>query len=130
MDITTPAVTVAEGENKDSMTGEEEVEVHAGYNLRRGPPPAKMEQRELEEDGEFDADHYYRGPDAQGPGGMEQGLRLKPYDGSTSWPEYLVYFKQMAATVLGLSLRGAARKVLVSLAPEQRRDLRQLTGGL
>jgi len=43
VDITRPAVTVAEGENKDSVTGDEEVEVHAGYNLRRGPRPAEME---------------------------------------------------------------------------------------
>ena len=140
VDITTPAVAVPEGENEDVMTGEEEVEVHAGYNLRRGPPPAEMERVDLEEDGDFEVDHDYRGPSARGPGGAGRGLRLEPYDGSTSWPEYLVYFEQMAefqgwgpreaATVLGLSLRGAARTVLVSLAPERRRDLRQLTGAL
>ena len=32
--------------------------------------------------------------------------------------------------MLGLSLRGAARTVLLSLAPEQRRNLRRLMGAL
>ena len=74
------------------------------------------------------------------PIGMGRSMGLEPCDGSSSWPEYLVYFEQMsefqgwgpreAAMALGLSLRGAARTVLVSLTPEQRRDLRQLTRAL
>ena len=140
VDITTPAVAAAECGDEELEMGAEEAVVRAGYNLRRGLRQEEMERMDPEEDDEADAVHDYPGPGRRGPGGAGRGLRLEPYDGSTSWPEYFVYFEQMiefqgwgpreAAMVLGLSLRGAARTVLVSLAPHQRADLRQLTGAL
>ena len=44
--------------------------------------------------------------------------------------EFQGWSPKVAAMALGLSLRGAARTVLVSLAPEQRRNLRLLMGAL
>merc|ERR1712055_676320 len=55
-----------------------------------------MERMDPEEDDEADAVHDYPGPGRRGQGGAGCMLHLEPYDGSTSWPEYCVYFKQMA----------------------------------
>ena len=89
---------------------------------------------------EEEEEEYWREPDQRMQGQMGRGLRLEPYEGSLCWLEYRVYFEQMvefqgcspqvAAMALGLSLRGAARTVLVSLAPKQRRNLRRLMGAL
>ena len=86
-----------------------------------------------------DEEDDYREPDLRVPRSIGCSLRLEPYDGSSSWLEYLVYFEQMAelqalslrvaVMALGLSLM-RRRTVLVSLMPEQRSDLHQLTGAL
>lgn len=67
-------------------------------------------------------------------------FKPEPYDGTTDWPEYLVYFEQLAevhgwnhptmAMVLGLSLKGSARSVLANLTLPQRRDYRALKSAL
>ena len=67
-------------------------------------------------------------------------MKPDPFDGKSDWMEYLVYFEQMSemygwdhptmAMVLGLSLRGGARSVLVSLTLAQRRDYKVLKGAL
>ena len=67
-------------------------------------------------------------------------FKPEPYDGSSDWPEYLVYFEQLAevhgwdhptmAMVLGLSLRGSARSVMVNLTMPQRRDYKALKSAL
>lgn len=64
----------------------------------------------------------------------------EPYDGSSDWPEYLVYFEQLAevngwnqytmASCLGLSLRGKARSVLAGLSRTQRTDYNVLIAAL
>ena len=67
-------------------------------------------------------------------------FKPEPYDGASDWPEYLVYFEQLAevhgwdhptmAMVLGLSLKGSARSVLANLTLPQRRDYRMLKNAL
>ena len=67
-------------------------------------------------------------------------LRPEPYDGVSDWLEYLVYFEQLAevqgwdqptmAIVLGLSLKGSARSVLVNLSLQERRDYSTLKDAL
>ena len=72
--------------------------------------------------------------------GHPVNIKPEPYDGKSDWPEYLVYFEQLAevydwdhptmAVVLGLSLRGDARSVLASLSLAQRRDYSVLRDAL
>ena len=67
-------------------------------------------------------------------------FKPEPFDGSSDWPEYLVYFEQLAevhgwdhntmAIVLGLSLKGSARSVLANMNLPQRRDYRALKDAL
>ena len=67
-------------------------------------------------------------------------FKPEPYDGTTDWPEYLVYFEQLAevhgwdhptmAMVMGLSLKGSARSVLANLTLPQRRDYKALKSAL
>ena len=146
VDIVTPVPTAEGEEDQESVQGNHRKD-YPGYNLRRGPRREEPVRPEvagmyLEDapDLGVDEEEEYREPDRRMPRERSRSIRLEPYDGSSSWPEYLVYFEQMAefqgwnpreaAMTLGLSLRGAARTVLVSLTPEQRRDLRQLTGAL
>ena len=72
--------------------------------------------------------------------GYPLSIRPEPYDAKSDWLEYVVYFEQLSekygwdhqtmAMVLGLSLRGGARSVLVSLSLAQRRDYRVLKDAL
>ena len=72
--------------------------------------------------------------------GQPLTIKPEPFDGRTDWPEYLVYFEQLAevygwdhptmAVILGLSLRGNARSVLASLSLAQRRDYKVLKDAL
>lgn len=67
-------------------------------------------------------------------------FKPEPFDGTSDWPEYLVYYEQLAevhgwdqptmAMVLGLSLKGSARSVLANLTMPQRRDYRSLRSAL
>ena len=67
-------------------------------------------------------------------------LRPESYDGTTDWPEYLVYFEQLSevhgwdhptmAMVLGLSLKGSARSVLANMTFTQRREYKTLKDAL
>ena len=70
-----------------------------------------MEAMELQEDDGSDAVPDFQGPGRRGPGGEGRELRLEPNDGRASWPEYLVYFKQMA-DVQGSGPREGARGAL------------------
>ena len=72
--------------------------------------------------------------------GTSVHFKPEPYDGTTDWPEYLVYFEQLAevhgwdhptmAMVLGLSLKGSARSVLANLTLPLRRDYKSLKNAL
>ena len=118
-----------------SVAGEEQLEAPRGGR-----------EREEDEDREIDLRHVppprYHHQDGLQAQMVGQPLNIKPepYDGKSDWPEYLVYFEQLAevygwdhptmAVVLGLSLRGDARSVLASLSLAQRRDYAVLRDAL
>lgn len=72
--------------------------------------------------------------------GRPMNFHIEMFDGSQDWPEYVVYFEQMAelygwdrptmAMNLGLSLKGTARTVLAGLSFPQRRDYNALKEAL
>jgi len=72
--------------------------------------------------------------------GVPVHFKPEAYDGSTDWPEYMVYFEHLSemqgwdqhtmAMVLGLSLKGSARSVLANLTLTQRKDYDALRGAL
>ena len=108
--------------------------------------PQRAHVREEDEDQEIGLRHlpppmhHPRGGLQARMVGQPFNIKPEPYDGKTDWPEYLVYFEQLAevygwdhptmAVVLGLSLRGDARSVLASLSLAQRRDYRVLKDAL
>ena len=121
--------------DNESLAGDEHVEAPQGVDahvmeedqeigIRDFPPPRH---------------HRYGGLQARMVG-QPLNIKPEPYDGKSDWPEYLVYFEQMAevygwdhptmAMVLGLSLRGDARSVLASLSFVQRRDYTVLKDAL
>jgi len=84
---------------------------------------------------------------ARGHGGLSASMgalpmkfKPEPYDGTSDWLEYLVYYEQLAelqrwdqatmAMVLGLSLKGPARSVLANLSLSQRGDYEALKNAL
>jgi len=114
-------------------------------------PSGITKPSEAQERGEAD-EEVVIAPAARPPGSASQGssrfpmvgnrISFKPdhYDGIADWPEYLVYYEQLAevhdwdhptmAMVLGLCLKGQARSVLANLTLAQRRDYKALKGAL
>ena len=108
--------------------------------------PQEEHVRVIEEDQEIGMREFphHRHPPQEGLQARMVGqpltIKPEPFDGKSDWPEYLVYFEQLAevygwdhptmAVVLGLSLRGDARSVLASLSLAQRRDYKVLKDAL
>ena len=134
----------------DANTPERESHGEVGETSQKGfqAPTQKIAREtlncDMEEDQEIGLRYPPMHPQTRGLQthmvGHPINIKPEPYDGKSDWPEYLVYFEQMAevygwdhatmAMVLGLSLKGAARSVLASLSLPQRRDYKVLKSAL
>lgn len=138
-------------QSADTIKCHDEEEDPRAYGAGTLPKYVQAPRAMDREDAEADSEVFVQ-PRAGHPHQADrEGLRLpmtgapvhfkpEPFDGTNDWPEYLVYFEQLAevhgwdhmtmAIVLGLSLKGSARSVLANLTLPQRRDYKTLKSAL
>ena len=141
-----PHMPLVDTPEHESVVDEQEApfQGHHGEHAHRVPVRRALVDEEEEQEiafGDYPPPMHPRGRGLQARMvGRPLTIKPDPYDGKSDWLEYVVYFEQMSemygwdhltmAMVLGLSLRGGARSVLVSLTLAQRRDYKVLKGAL